>query len=139
MRAASLPRRQWTSEGSLKKALAKEKGGEISDAMMEEFKSIVTEVLTPYASAILIDPEWGLPAVKKARARTRACSSPTSRRDTTPRVPAGCLTCCPGRSAAEGRRRGGVKILIYYTPIDTKTVNEEKHAFVERIGAECRA
>ena len=39
--------------GSLQKAMAKEKGGEISDAMMEEFKSLVTEVLTSRASAIL--------------------------------------------------------------------------------------
>ncbi len=51
--------------GSLQKALAKEKGGEVNDAMMEEFKSLVTEVLTPHASAILLDPEWGLPASKR--------------------------------------------------------------------------
>ena len=37
----------------------------MSDAMMEEFKSLVTEVLTPHASAILLDPEWGLPASKR--------------------------------------------------------------------------
>jgi tagatose 1,6-diphosphate aldolase len=30
-----------------------------------------------------------------------------------------------------------VKILIYYTPFDTADVNDIKHAFVERIGAEC--
>ena len=51
--------------GSLKKALGKERGSEVSDQMMEEFKSLVTEVLTPHASAILLDPEWGLPASKK--------------------------------------------------------------------------
>src|SRR5438552_16198939 len=51
--------------GSLQKSLAKEKGGDITDAMMEEFKSLVTEVLTPHASAILLDPEWGLPASKR--------------------------------------------------------------------------
>ena len=39
--------------GSLQKALAKEKGGDISDAMMEEFKTIVCDVLTPHASAML--------------------------------------------------------------------------------------
>ena len=32
--------------GSLKKALAKEKGADVGDAMMEEFMSLVTEVLT---------------------------------------------------------------------------------------------
>ena len=51
--------------GSLQKSLAKEKGAEVTDAMMEEFKSLVTEVLTPHASAILLDPEWGLPAAKR--------------------------------------------------------------------------
>ena len=51
--------------GSLQKSLQKEKGSEVSDAMMEEFKSLVTEVLTPHASAILLDPEWGLPASKR--------------------------------------------------------------------------
>ena len=30
--------------GSLQKSLAKEKGGDVSDAMMEEFKILVTEV-----------------------------------------------------------------------------------------------
>jgi tagatose 1,6-diphosphate aldolase len=51
--------------GSLQKALAKEKGGEITDSMLEEFKTIVSEVLTTHASAILLDPEWGLPASKR--------------------------------------------------------------------------
>jgi tagatose 1,6-diphosphate aldolase len=32
-----------------------------------------------------------------------------------------------------------VKILLYYTPYDPKDVNEKKHAWVERIGDECRA
>src|SRR3979409_1605718 len=51
--------------GSLQKSLAKEKGGEVSDSMMEEFKTLVCEVLTPHATAILLDPEWGLPASKR--------------------------------------------------------------------------
>ena len=51
--------------GSLQKALAKDKGGDVGDRDIEEFKSLVTEVLTPHASAILLDPEWGLPASKR--------------------------------------------------------------------------
>ena len=31
-----------------------------------------------------------------------------------------------------------VKVLIYYTPYDAAAVNHEKHAFIERIGDECR-
>jgi tagatose 1,6-diphosphate aldolase len=32
-----------------------------------------------------------------------------------------------------------VKILLYYTPFDPAAINETKHAWVERIGAECIA
>ncbi len=57
--------------GSLKNAIAKEKGvdkKEVTAKMLEEFKTAVTSVLTPYASAILLDPEYGLPA-SMARAK----------------------------------------------------------------------
>jgi tagatose 1,6-diphosphate aldolase len=32
-----------------------------------------------------------------------------------------------------------VKVLLYYTPFDPKDINDRKHAWVERIGDECRA
>ena len=51
--------------GSLKSAIAKEKGVDksaVTTLMLEEFKTAVTKVLTPHASAILLDPEYGLPA-----------------------------------------------------------------------------
>ena len=32
-----------------------------------------------------------------------------------------------------------VKLLVYYTPFEGPAVNEAKHAFVERVGAECEA
>src|SRR5260370_230698 len=51
--------------GSLQKALAKERGGSVGDHEMEEFKIIGTEGLTQHASAILLDPEWGIPASKR--------------------------------------------------------------------------
>ncbi len=126
--------------GSLQKALAKEKGGTVSDAMMEEFKIAVTEVLTPHASAILLDPEWGLPASKK-RAKNAGLLLAYEK--------SGYDNTRPGRipdllnhwSARRLKEAGAncVKILIYYTPFDKRDVNEEKHAFVERIGDECHA
>src|SRR5688572_10140681 len=57
--------------GSLRKSLAKERGvtpEEITHEAMSEFKTAVTRVLTPHATAILLDPEFGLDAVK-ARAK----------------------------------------------------------------------
>ena len=53
--------------GSLQKSIAKEKGLDpkaVTPEMMAEFKVAVTRILTPYASAILLDPEFGLEAVK---------------------------------------------------------------------------
>ena len=37
---------------------------EPTDAQIETFKELVSKELTPYASAILLDPEYGLPAAK---------------------------------------------------------------------------
>ena len=51
--------------GSLKKALATQSGLDVTDGMMEEFKGAVAEVLTPHASAILLDPQWGISASKR--------------------------------------------------------------------------
>ena len=50
--------------GSLKKAISRAKGGDASDAELSEFKVIASELLTQHASAILLDPEYGLEAVK---------------------------------------------------------------------------
>ncbi|HXX28129.1 MAG TPA: tagatose 1,6-diphosphate aldolase, partial [Terriglobales bacterium] len=126
--------------GSLQKSLAKEKGGNVTDAMMEEFKSLVTEVLTPHASAILLDPEWGLPAAKR-RAKNAGLLLAYEK--------TGYDKTGPGRlpdlldlwSARRLKEAGAdcVKILLYYTPFDPKNINDAKHAWVERIGDECRA
>jgi len=126
--------------GSLQKSLAKEKGGEVNDAMMEEFKSLVTEVLTPHASAILLDPEWGLPASKR-RAKNAGlllAYEKTGYDKTGPgRLPDLLPHCSVKRLKEDGA--DCIKILLYYTPDDPKDVNDQKHAWVERIGDECRA
>ncbi len=126
--------------GSLQKSLAKEKGGEVNDKMMEEFKSLVTEVLTPHASAILLDPEWGLPASKR-RAKNAGlllAYEKTGYDKTGPgRLPD--LLDLWSVRRLKGAGADCCKILLYYTPDDPKKVNDQKHAWVERIGDECRA
>jgi len=126
--------------GSLKKALGKESGADVSDAMMEEFKSLVAEVLTPHASAILLDPEWGLPASKKRskNAGLLLAYEKTGYDKTGP----GRLPDLLGDWSVRRLKEAGadcIKSLLYYTPFDPKSVNEQKHAWVERIGDECRA
>jgi tagatose 1,6-diphosphate aldolase len=126
--------------GSLQKALAKDSTGKIGDAQMEEFKSIVAEVLTPHASAILLDPEWGLPASKR-RARNAGllmAYEKTGYDKTGPGRLPDLLDLWSVRRLVEAGA-DCIKILLYYTPFDPKDVNDRKHAWVERIGDECRA
>ena len=125
--------------GSLKKALG-QGGGDVTDAMMEEFKGAVTEVLTPHASAILLDPQWGIGPSKQrsANAGLLLAYEESGYDNTRPgRLP----DLLPQWSVRRLKDAGAncVKVLLYYTPYDAAVVNEEKHVFVERIGDECRA
>ncbi len=127
--------------GSLQKSIASAKGVDpkaVTPEMMSEFKVAVSKILTPHATAILLDPEYGLDAAK-ARASNAGLllayeetgydnSQPGRLPDLLPHVSA-------KRIADWGA--DAVKILIYYTPFDDPGVNDIKHAFVERIGAEC--
>jgi len=126
--------------GSLQKALAKEKGGDITDAMMEEFKALVTEVLTSRASAILLDPEWGLPASRR-RAKTAGLLLAYEKTGYDKTGPGRLPDLLDEWSVRRLKENGAdcIKILLYYTPTDPKDVNDKKHAWVERIGDECRA
>src|SRR3954462_276744 len=126
--------------GSLQKSLAKEKGADVTDAMMEEFKSLVTEALTPHASAILLDPEWGLPAAKR-RAKNSGLLLAYEKTGYDKTGPGRLGDLLDHWSARRLKEAGAdcVKILLYYTPYDPKDVNDKKHAWVERIGDECRA
>lgn len=126
--------------GSLKKALAKEGGKDVTDAMMEEFKSLVTEVLTPHASAILLDPEWGLPASKR-RAKNAGLLMAYEKTGYDKTGPGRLPDLLDEWSVRRIKEAGAdcIKILLYYTPFDPQQVNDIKHAWVERIGDECRA
>ncbi len=126
--------------GSLKKSLAKEKGADVSDAMMEEFKSLVTEVLTPHASAILLDPEWGLPASKR-RSKNAGLLLAYEKTGYDKTGPGRLPDLLDNWSVRRLKEAGAdcLKILLYYTPFDSKDINDKKHAWVERIGDECRA
>jgi tagatose 1,6-diphosphate aldolase len=128
--------------GSLAKALAQAKGVDrkaITYEMMAEFKTAVTKILTPHASAILLDPEYGLPAAK-ARSRNSGLllAYEKSGYDTTqPGRRPDLLDTVSVKRLAEDWQADAVKVLLYYTPFEDAHVNDVKHAFVERIGAEC--
>jgi tagatose 1,6-diphosphate aldolase len=126
--------------GVLKKMLAKELG--VSDPpreMISEFKELVTSTLTRYASAILLDVEYGLPAMKYRNGKGVLLAYEKSGYDAT--APEFLPSVTEGWSVLRLRETGAtaVKILIYYTPFEKPWVNEQKQAWVERVGAECRA
>jgi tagatose 1,6-diphosphate aldolase len=126
--------------GSLKKAIAKAKGGDSSDAELSEFKAIVTEVLTPHASAILMDPEYGLEAISH-RAKNAGVLLAYEKTGYDVTVKGRLPDLLPEWSVRRLVEAGAdaIKILLYYDPDDDQQVNTIKHAFIERIGAECRA
>ena len=127
--------------GSLQKAIAAGKGipiEQVTPEMMSEFKVAVSKILTPHASAILLDPEFGLPAAKarSSNAGLLLAYKETGYDNTKPgRLP----DLLPHLSAKRILDFGAnaVKILIYYSPFEDAQLNDIKHAFVERIGAEC--
>ena len=56
--------------GSLEKAISKARGAPSTADDLIQFKTAVTRVLTKHASAILLDPEFGLPAAQARAAGT---------------------------------------------------------------------
>jgi len=129
--------------GSLKSAIAKEKGVDksaVTPKMLEEFKTAVTRVLTPHASAILLDPEYGLPAAaaRSKNAGLLLAYENSGYDNTKPgRLPDLLDIWSVRRLVAAGA--DCIKILLYYTPFDAPDINEIKHAWTERIGEECQA
>lgn len=126
--------------GSLKKAIAKAHGHEVGDSALTEFKTAVTRILSRHASAILIDPEYGLPALAYRASGTGVLLAyektgyDSSVRGRFPDL-------LPTWSVRRLKLAGAdaIKILLYYNPFDQQAINEIKHTFIERVGAECAA
>jgi tagatose 1,6-diphosphate aldolase len=124
--------------GSLRKAIATARGSTADDADLREFKALVSELLTPYASAILLDPEYGLTASKRraGRAGLLLAYEKTGYDATVKgRLPDLLPEWSVRRLIAAGA--DAVKLLVYYDPDDEARVNTIKQAFIERVGAEC--
>ncbi|MDO4670881.1 MAG: tagatose-bisphosphate aldolase [Aerococcus sp.] len=127
--------------GSLRRMIAAdaEEGADIQ-ALVEQFKVAVSEELTPYASSILLDPEYGLPAAKQRDEKAGLLLSyeKTGYDATEPgRLP----DLIADESAKRIKEQGGnaVKFLLYFDIDEGDEINDAKKAFVERIGAECEA
>ncbi|OJG44557.1 tagatose 1,6-diphosphate aldolase [Enterococcus gilvus] len=126
--------------GALKKMITKFKGSEAEDAEIVEFKKIVSSQLTKYASSILLDPEYGLPAaeVRTDNAGLLLAYEKTGYDASTPgRLPDLLSIWSVKRLKEVGA--DACKFLLYYDVDEAEEINKQKHAFIERIGSECQA
>jgi tagatose 1,6-diphosphate aldolase len=128
---------------ALRGLFAKVSGRTTSDIpgeLLVQFKEHVSRILTPYASAILLDPEFGLPAAAKRRANAGlllAYEKTGYDKTIQGRLP----SLLDHFSVARLKEAGAdaVKVLLYYSPFSDGPINDKKHAWVERVGAECSA
>lgn len=126
--------------GSLKKMLASGEHTLSGDQALIQFKELISSQLTPKASSILLDPEYGISASKL---RSKDCGLIVAYEKTgydassEGRLP----DLLPNWSAKRVKELGGdaVKVLIYYDIDDSTEINDIKHAWVERVGSECLA
>ncbi|MGG2092534.1 tagatose-bisphosphate aldolase [Bacillus sp. S13(2024)] len=124
--------------GSLKKMI--EAGGEnnVGDGGIIRFKELVSEELTPYATSILLDPEYGLPAskVRHSDAGLLVAYEKTGYDATAEgRLP----DLLPEWSVRRLKEAGAdaVKFLLYYDVDEDEKINDYKHVYMERVGSEC--
>lgn len=123
--------------GALKKMIAP-LGTDPTEKVISDFKVLVSKELTPYASSILLDPEYGLKAAKARdnNAGLLIAYEKTGYDKTTPgRLP----DLLDDWSALRIKEEGSdaVKFLLYYDVDEEAEINHLKHVFIERIGSEC--
>jgi tagatose 1,6-diphosphate aldolase len=105
-----------------------------------QFKEAVSRILTPHASAILLDPEYGLPATKQ-RAKNAGLLLAYEKTGYDKKVPGRLPSLLDHWSVQRLVEAGAdcIKVLLYYSNCSSLEVNEIKQALVERVGAECAA
>ena len=105
---------------------------------IEWLKKIVSEELTPYASSILLDPVYGIPGAK-ARDEEAGLLLAYEKTGYDNTVPGRLPDLIDDLSAKRISDKGadGVKLLVYYDVDEPDKINDQKKAFIERVGSEC--
>jgi len=105
---------------------------------LEEFKSIVVCALSPYASAVLLEPEYGLRAASRRHPSSgllMAYEQSGYDRSIAGRLPRLLERWSVRRLLDAGAHC--IKVLLYYALSDAPDIQQRKHTWVERVGAEC--
>jgi tagatose 1,6-diphosphate aldolase len=127
---------------ALRRLFAKASGRDANEVPAEwlvKFKEKVSEFLTPYASAILLDPEFGLPAARR-RSKDAGLLLAYEQSGYDKSVPGRLPRLLDDFTAARLKDSGAdaVKVLLYYSPFSDAEVNTYKQDWVRRVGDECR-
>ncbi|MGE6610337.1 tagatose-bisphosphate aldolase [Peribacillus sp. NPDC076916] len=124
--------------GSLKKMIASGEANQVVDEGIIRFKELVSKELTPFATAILLDPEYGLPAAKvrdKNAGLLVAYEKTGYDASEVGRLP----DLLPEYSVKRLKESGAdaIKFLLYYDVDEEEKINNYKHVYMERVGSEC--
>ncbi|AMV69423.1 Tagatose 1,6-diphosphate aldolase [Pediococcus damnosus] len=128
---------------SFQKAMAQaqeQTGNQFNEKKCYEFKQLVSEYLSPFASGVLLDQELGTEAMKTKTAQAGLitaydCSEPDNSKNT--HFPRLLSNLSLNRLAHTSTN--GVKVRIAYNPHGDAQINDQKQAFLERVGAEALA
>src|ERR1700760_4883963 len=101
---------------------------------MQEFKVAGLKALTPHASAVWLDPNFGIPAAK-ARSKNAGLLLAYEESGYDNTKPGRLPDLLPHLSVKRIVEWGAnaVKILLYYSPFDKPEINDIKHAAMERV------
>lgn len=108
--------------------------------MVYEFKELVSQELTKYVSAILLDEEYGFKGIA-AKNRDAGLLMSYEKTGYDANTPGRLPDVLPEDSLQRLLQKGAdaAKVLVYYNPEDPQPILEKKHAFLERLGDEARS
>lgn len=127
--------------GSMKKMMEVAVGAD--DFKMEQvydFKKLVSQELTKYVSAILLDEEYGFKGIE-AKNPTAGLIMSYEKTGYDVNTPGRLPELLPDDSLNRLLEKGAdaAKVLVYYNPDDPQEILAIKHAFLERLGTEALA
>jgi tagatose 1,6-diphosphate aldolase len=128
--------------GTLQQSLAQAKHTTL-DAVREDmvvFKACVTRVLGVYATATLLDVDFGMRAIAE-RDRSKGLLLAYEKWGYDQSRPGRMQETLADWSVARLVETGAdwIKILLFYTPFESEDINRQKQNWVRRIGEECEA
>ena len=126
--------------GNLRAALSRAAGREVDTAELVAFKRAVVRLLSSGCSAVLLDPEYGLAAAEQ-RAPNCGLLLAYEKTGYDELQPGRRAVILPHQSVTRLQDQGAqaIKFLLHYSGLEDASINDEKMALVERVGAECSA